>query len=69
MTDIEKLALAMQAIEEADGIVSQTFFPHGDCGDWYCECCHRVVNTRTTHKGNCDLARYLELRKKLEESQ
>lgn len=38
MTDTEKLSLAMDAIEEADGIVSQTFFPHGDCGDWYCEC-------------------------------
>lgn len=68
MTDTEKLALAMEAIEEADGIVSQTFFPHDEPGVKWCECCHRPVRDdgKLTHKDNCDLARYLELRKKLE---
>lgn len=67
MTPDEKLALAMEAVEAADGMVSQAFYQHNDAGDWYCECCHRVVNTtsqisRTEHKHNCSLKRYLELR-------
>ena len=69
MTPTEKLALALAAIEAAKGMASQSFYQHNDIGDWYCECCHRVVNSRTTHKGNCDLQEFLDAVTKLEQSE
>lgn len=66
MTDAEKLALAMQALGFADGILSQAFYAHGGAGDKWCEVCHRVINSRVGHKGNCEVPQYLELREKLE---
>lgn len=67
MTDTEKLAIAMQALDFADGILSQAFYEHGSDGDKWCEVCHRVISSRVDHKGNCEVPEYLELRKELRE--
>lgn len=68
MNDTEKLAIAMQALELADGILDQVFYLNDALDVMWCEVCHRPVHDdgRFTHKSNCEVPEYLELRKKLE---
>ena len=68
MTDTERLALALAAIEAAKGIVSQVLYDHDEPGDLWCECCGCVVSPSREwgHATNCATRDFLELVTKLE---
>ena len=65
---LDRLGLAMKALDLADGILSRVFYPYGMSGVVWCVVCRRTVGDdgELTHKGNCEVPEYLELRKKLE---
>lgn len=64
----DRLTIAMQTLEFADDILCQVYFDDDEPGVKWCEVCHRPVRDdgKLTHKGNCEVPEYLELRKKLE---